>query len=1740
MSSRNHFRNLGPIEELGNLIDSMVSHVEDDFQAALNDFQDLAESILSTDPNDYFTVNDSLLTLIEVAIENNEDLADGLSGAFQSWAEHLADNQDAIVDLLSRLYDMFSDQVDVYQTLLAAMIGALSNFPDLFHQLCKRIAAHSSLYLEGLEKLMLPLFYAGISAFGADQGVKAIRNVLTDSSSLFSSRVACDDLGLVENNLSELQMNLLDAPTFRLPRGVWMIAGMIDALRQASSYSNLLPQPIDIPNPFLQTVLGPVAGMITQAVSDYLNNIDALLDELIARLLEQAENDFEIEWLVLQLARFTPVGLLFVLVGTTVKLFTSPAPWLELLLNPVEENPDLNVLRLDGPSETNKYILFSDIHRDAASDERPPYQFGSIDHFMPNRGQYLELLKHYADIPEYTIIEIGDCEELWFHRDFSRTPTQKMQEIVQTHVEIYELLRDLHEQGRYVRIQGNHDSYLQDTETFNVLRDAIESDGSEPFEIYDFAIIEGVKTMQDVDLWLGLDSDPNSDRKPMLLAHGHQWDFWNCEANNILGKMIVSAVVTPLDMLDDPLRDLAGLSRHGSPLVNFKQILGNLPVFNSWQNYEPGVVRMDEIQHMDDQSRLFTDDVMYSETMASLMGMLIPIAPGPNDVDCGLLNLNGRCLLNLMTLGHTHNPQNQPYYDLKVLPYVKEVLIGLQDAIASATFGLFDVELGLVKSNYLNTGMTGWHEECIWAIDIGKESHGTGQPKLVNWTYNTRVDRPNHMDWELPHIPRDSGPTPGDQVEDYLSQLLGMLSDMVEQERDKLIEVLSQAPLTSVVAGALKNWKPVDLAFNYAKGGAAESASALMFQCLVGIVSGKSGSFSVNVELPPALRKPFAQARQAGFKGASQSKRDSLTHAIASMAVIQEVARTGLSLELGPQPDPDGHRACLGLMFVLAQLQQSKSRQFSVKLKSSKTSISATVSLHGQKMPLLPDGPVKTLPVSRPGGQQRMGLVVQAYIAGLGTPLEGWNVAVMSQNRKRPGKLMQARTNKQGRAELLRLQPRAGSYHLSGKVKLDGPPLIILYTPDGKEALRRELDPDRPVERLSLPVDFRVLREIGFYQKSKIRSPKKKMHDLCDHWKKRLHDKRDKHAASDLCLNSMMLEIMAGLDNPKTPMQKQAAKIFRQVSKDKKATKKVSELSGLARKQLKQCLGNDYIECDASLAPDKMGEKLLEENTRFKYLKNLFDDPVPDPLANFPDVRAGTGIGEFVDFDKVCLARFENGDLDQDTHDAMAAFYPQARVLAQPSINFIEVWDGGFGGGDIVRKSEVHDKILNMRVLKNLAGDISIADRAIEMDVELDDETCLVVEADESGRQVLATDVTPGQRITLYGSGFVSDKARVQVDFRHWESELADGRLVPDTNVLPADGFYNLEAGVFGNYPEVDDDSEPEQYNGDKVVIEWPEAASKEGIYRLRLSFANESDYPTSFTQNPDCSIIVDRSDVHTQEIFFVVLPAVEQPAVRAMVEDVECMDLTDPESILGIPYPDELLLMGNAIMHRIEFSSTDNDFNQEISALPERIDDIMITFPSVWTPAMRLFPAELNFDQLADFESVIASFDLLEVEGEFDKFIAQLVYLAALVALVIIVAAVVTVITAAVILLLIGLGIITVGTAEAIALPIAAAFLGAVYTFLFGAAFTAFLALQENLNAVVDGSDSIVKGQAQLDGARLKYRLSPVRFHRLMFPLDDSEDDVSESLATLQEVFENDALGGSYEVLLNVETSDS
>lgn len=114
----------------------------------------------------------------------------------------------------------------------------------------------------------------------------------------------------------------------------------------------------------------------------------------------------------------------------------------------------------------------------------------------------------------------------------------------------------------------------------------------------------------------------------------------------------------------------------------------------------------------------------------------------------------------------------------------------------------------------------------------------------------------------------------------------------------------------------------------------------------------------------------------------------------------------------------------------------------------------------------------------------------------------------------------------------------------------------------------------------------------------------------------------------------------------------------------------------------------------------------------------------------------------------------------------------------------------------------------------------------------------------------------------------VSFSGTLRVDYRAWESETDDGRLVPDQNVLPVQGLSNLEVSVYSEQLPVEGAATPTTYNFDKIEFTWPPEAAAERLYRLWASFVNGSQYPTSVSQEDDCSLVVSSDDVHTQELF--------------------------------------------------------------------------------------------------------------------------------------------------------------------------------------------------------------------------------------------------------------------------------
>lgn len=452
-----------------------------------------------------------------------------------------------------------------------------------------------------------------------------------------------------------------------------------------------------------------------------------------------------------------------------------------------------------------KYLIISDIHRDARSDRvEGPLSAGSIDHFSDNAALYERILDFVIANPQYTLLEGGDCEELWFIRSVADYPRKdddhdgdgiderslniaaKLQEIIDSHKGVYDRLVQLHDAGRYFRIYGNHDSFLRpdgnDDSVGSVLRATMQRNNT-PFVIYDSFVIEGVKKMTEhagLDLLadlgmfaagainkdemrdrllrgrLGLDANDYQEKTRMLITHGHQFDFWNSQENEILGLLIANTVGMFVDRNMDPFLDIGGVAMGGNPLWQFEDAFARWPVFNSWPARQASKAFAHQVQHMPNNQRELVDSVMYVETLAAFWGaygIALDHREGetvitPADTLATINPLNPldvvkyleRHHLHHICIGHTHNPQSQPYFTLNTAanlafpfaPVINAVKLLLPDFLEPA-----------FKTMFFNSGTAGWMEGVVWAIEVDE----TGQARLIYWTDNTL--KPEYMDWEL-------------------------------------------------------------------------------------------------------------------------------------------------------------------------------------------------------------------------------------------------------------------------------------------------------------------------------------------------------------------------------------------------------------------------------------------------------------------------------------------------------------------------------------------------------------------------------------------------------------------------------------------------------------------------------------------------------------------------------------------------------------------------------------------------------------------------------------------------------------------------------------------------------------------------------------------------------------------------------------------------------------------------------
>ena len=688
---------------------------------------------------------------------------------------------DGLRDLVLSLGKLL--EPDAFERFLRDLFGDGNfDFGDLLSELLRWAGDQPFDELDDFFETAVKLIAAAVEELDPDELAEQLLELLRDA----------EDWDLGDVNLDEIPFLKgipgIDISAFNLPK----IDAILGVILGGLAFS------VDLPD--LTTGRSGISPRLRQLFDDIdlafrrFDGISTGVDAtqvlgLVVALFTNARDDPESELILLRLSRIPILGQLIALTGAVKNLFTSPAPWLpNLFWKPIEDNAKLKVKRFPAASKTNKYLIMSDLHRDQNADEKGLFEFGAISHFKDNADLYLDILK-WAERENYTVLEAGDCEELWFIRDFKQHKSFKdtLTRIMDSHKPVYDQLVKMHQAGRYFRTYGNHDSYLREPATRKPLEDRFaKPDASKKLTIYDYFIIDGVKTMDDRGIGdipddikkaqtgqgtrlqrlvgelaegrLGFDSVPYEARRPLIVTHGHQFDFWNCDENNLVGKMIANGVGVPVDMLDDPFQQLEGLALGGAPLLDFEDTLAELPVFSNFPSYDPSIEFAHRIQHMDEGDRLLINDHFYIELFPALMaafGMPVHIrdvgatgVPKHKWKDRTLFGEKGftNFLGNAISVGHTHYPQSRPYYDIAgvLLGPLKILVDLLREAIASIAFG-FKPRVNFLRTQYYNSGTTSWMEGLIWAIEIDE----TGQARLVYWTKDTKVDRPQTMDWEL-------------------------------------------------------------------------------------------------------------------------------------------------------------------------------------------------------------------------------------------------------------------------------------------------------------------------------------------------------------------------------------------------------------------------------------------------------------------------------------------------------------------------------------------------------------------------------------------------------------------------------------------------------------------------------------------------------------------------------------------------------------------------------------------------------------------------------------------------------------------------------------------------------------------------------------------------------------------------------------------------------------------------------
>lgn len=154
--------------------------------------------------------------------------------------------------------------------------------------------------------------------------------------------------------------------------------------------------------------------------------------------------------------------------------------------------------------DNSKFVFISDVHRGDGT---------YFDSLLPNQNIYLTALKYYFR-KNFAYVEVGDGDELWKNKNFN--------EISYTYEDVFKILNKYNKDNRLYMIYGNHD-IIKKNKRFKAKQEkALRKIGAD----YGSGFLD---LISNIDFYEGINFNYTPLNEKMLVTHGHQIDFINCE-----------------------------------------------------------------------------------------------------------------------------------------------------------------------------------------------------------------------------------------------------------------------------------------------------------------------------------------------------------------------------------------------------------------------------------------------------------------------------------------------------------------------------------------------------------------------------------------------------------------------------------------------------------------------------------------------------------------------------------------------------------------------------------------------------------------------------------------------------------------------------------------------------------------------------------------------------------------------------------------------------------------------------------------------------------------------------------------------------------------------------------------------------------------------------------------------------------------------------------------------------------